>query len=77
MLFTLCGFVLFYSSLLVVDIILMRKYIRMGPVEALYPAAPSLNPAACSGRVRKTNMSIPIDYEYLRLDLVAASSACC
>jgi cytochrome d ubiquinol oxidase subunit I len=45
-LFTLCGFVLFYSSLLVVEIILMRKYIRMGPVEALYPAAPSLNPAA-------------------------------
>ena len=44
--FTLCGFVLFYSSLLVVEIILMRKYIRMGPVEALYPAAPSLNPAA-------------------------------
>ena len=30
--FTLCGFVLFYSALLVVDIILMRKYIRMGPV---------------------------------------------
>jgi cytochrome bd ubiquinol oxidase subunit I len=34
-LFTLCGFVLFYSALLVVDVILMRKYIRMGPVEAL------------------------------------------
>jgi len=34
-LFTLCGFVLFYSSLAVVDVILMRKYVRMGPVEAL------------------------------------------
>ncbi|MGV7216041.1 cytochrome ubiquinol oxidase subunit I [Bradyrhizobium sp. UFLA05-112] len=34
-LFTLAGFVLFYSSLLVVDIVLMRKYIRMGPVEAV------------------------------------------
>ena len=34
-LFTLCGFVLFYSSLAVVDFILMRKYVRMGPVEAL------------------------------------------
>ena len=44
-LFTLCGFVLFYSTLLVVDVILMRKYIRMGPVEALYPAASSINPA--------------------------------
>ena len=44
-LFTLCGFVLFYSTLLVVDVILMRKYIGMGPVEALYPAAPSINPA--------------------------------
>ena len=31
----LCGFILFYSALLVVDIVLMRKYIRMGPVEAL------------------------------------------
>ncbi len=45
-LFTLCGFVLFYSTLLVIDVILMRKYISMGPVEALYPAASSLNPAA-------------------------------
>ena len=34
-LFTLGGFVLFYSSLLVVDVILMRKYIAMGPVKAL------------------------------------------
>jgi cytochrome d ubiquinol oxidase subunit I len=34
-LFTLCGFILFYSALLVVDIMLMRKYIVMGPVKAL------------------------------------------
>jgi cytochrome d ubiquinol oxidase subunit I len=34
-LFTLCGFVLFYSALLVVDIMLTRKYIVMGPVKAL------------------------------------------
>jgi cytochrome d ubiquinol oxidase subunit I len=33
--FTLCGFLLFYSTLLVVDVILMRKYVRMGPIEAL------------------------------------------
>jgi cytochrome d ubiquinol oxidase subunit I len=45
-LFTLAGFVVFYSSLLVVDVILMSKYIRMGPVRALDlervlpPAAP-------------------------------------
>ena len=47
-LFTLCGFVLFYSSLLVVDIMLMRKYILMGPVEALglASAAPALAPSA-------------------------------
>ena len=47
-LFTLCGFVLFYSCLLVVDVILMRKYILMGPVEALGSGpAPALkaNPA--------------------------------
>jgi cytochrome bd ubiquinol oxidase subunit I len=33
--FTLCGFILFYSSLLVIDVFLMRKYVLMGPVEAL------------------------------------------
>ena len=33
--FTLTAFVLFYSSLLVVDILLMRKTIAMGPVRAL------------------------------------------
>ena len=42
----LAGFVLFYSSLLVVDIILMRKYIRMGPVEAWVWPAPALAPSA-------------------------------
>ena len=45
-LFTLSGFVLFYSSLLVIDVMLMRKYVRMGPVEALgvalHPASPRL-----------------------------------
>jgi cytochrome d ubiquinol oxidase subunit I len=45
-LFTLAGFVVFYSSLLVVDIVLMRKYIRMGPVQALGLAAPGLRPSA-------------------------------
>jgi cytochrome d ubiquinol oxidase subunit I len=34
-LFTLTGFVLFYSALLVVDVMLMRKYIIMGPLKAL------------------------------------------
>jgi cytochrome bd ubiquinol oxidase subunit I len=34
-LFTLAGFVLFYSALLVVDVMLMRKYIAMGPLQAL------------------------------------------
>jgi len=33
--FSLVGFILFYSSLLVTDIILMRKYVAMGPVRAL------------------------------------------
>ncbi|HEX4410929.1 MAG TPA: cytochrome ubiquinol oxidase subunit I [Xanthobacteraceae bacterium] len=42
-LFSLAGFVLFYSTLLVIDIILMRKYILMGPVEAL---GHTLNPNA-------------------------------
>jgi cytochrome d ubiquinol oxidase subunit I len=36
-LFTLCGFVLFYSCLFIVDVMLMRKYVLMGPVEALGP----------------------------------------
>jgi len=41
-LFTLSGFVLFYSCLLVVDVMLMRRYVRMGPVEALeHTASPA------------------------------------
>ncbi|GAA0572897.1 cytochrome ubiquinol oxidase subunit I [Caenispirillum bisanense] len=34
-LFTLIGFIVFYSSLAVVDVFLMVKYVRMGPAEAL------------------------------------------
>ena len=34
-LFSLTGFILFYSALLVVDVMLMRKYIAMGPMKAL------------------------------------------
>ena len=48
-LFTLGGFVLFYSSLLVVDVVLMRKYVVMGPVKALAldtsSPAPAIAPA--------------------------------
>jgi cytochrome d ubiquinol oxidase subunit I len=44
-LFTLVGFILFYSALLVIDIVLMRKYIRMGPPEALGLVAPALKPS--------------------------------
>jgi cytochrome bd ubiquinol oxidase subunit I len=44
-LFTLAGFLLFYSSLLVVDVILMLKYIRMGPLKALGAGQPSGAPA--------------------------------
>jgi cytochrome d ubiquinol oxidase subunit I len=45
-LFSLAGFVLFYSALLVVDIVLMLKYTRMGPVEALKPSHGAPRPAA-------------------------------
>jgi cytochrome d ubiquinol oxidase subunit I len=45
-LFTLCGFVLFYSALLAVDVMLMRKYILMGPVAALGLDQPPLRPSA-------------------------------
>ncbi len=48
-LFTLAGFVLFYSSLLIVDIMLMLRYIRMGPVKALglpETPEPAMRPAA-------------------------------
>ena len=41
-LFTLTGFVLFYSSLLVVDVMLMLRYIRMGPPGALGVPQPAL-----------------------------------
>jgi cytochrome d ubiquinol oxidase subunit I len=34
-LFTLIGFIVFYSSLAAVDLFLMQKYVRMGPVKAL------------------------------------------
>ena len=48
-LFTLCGFILFYSSLAVIDFILMRKYVLMGPVEALGQArSPALSAATAS-----------------------------
>jgi cytochrome bd ubiquinol oxidase subunit I len=43
-LFTLTGFVLFYSSLAVVDVVLMRKYVRMGPAEALRPGHGAVSP---------------------------------
>jgi cytochrome d ubiquinol oxidase subunit I len=43
--FSLSGFVLFYSLLLVVDIILMRRYIIMGPVRALGLEAAAGSPA--------------------------------
>ncbi len=35
--FSLLGFVLFYSALLVADLYLLIKYIRLGPDEALSP----------------------------------------
>ncbi|MCA1974211.1 MAG: cytochrome ubiquinol oxidase subunit I, partial [Caenispirillum sp.] len=34
-LFTLIGFIVFYSTLAIVDVFLMTKYVRMGPAEAL------------------------------------------
>ncbi|MBT9292809.1 cytochrome ubiquinol oxidase subunit I [Prosthecodimorpha staleyi] len=47
--FTLAGFVLFYTTLLVIEVKLMRKYIVMGPVAALdirpRPAGAALQPA--------------------------------
>jgi cytochrome bd ubiquinol oxidase subunit I len=45
-LFTLCGFVLFYSLLLIVDIGLMLKYIRLGPVESLALSPRKTQPTA-------------------------------
>ena len=68
MLFTLCGFVLFYSSLLVVDVILMRKYIGMGPVEGPC-ASPQPSPDPRRRRPSEEERPCPllIDYEILRL----------
>ncbi|PGH57193.1 cytochrome d terminal oxidase subunit 1 [Azospirillum palustre] len=43
-LFSLTGFVLFYTSLLIVDVILMRKYIRIGPADALRPPSAAAQP---------------------------------
>jgi cytochrome d ubiquinol oxidase subunit I len=34
-LFSLLGFVVFYSALLIVDVFLLTKYIRLGPDETL------------------------------------------
>ncbi|MFY9695576.1 MAG: cytochrome ubiquinol oxidase subunit I [Xanthobacteraceae bacterium] len=52
LLFTLVGFILFYSALLVVDIVLMHKYIRMGPVEALGPSGGGTEAFGDAGRMR-------------------------
>jgi cytochrome d ubiquinol oxidase subunit I len=39
--FSLVGFFVFYTGLLVADVALMRKYIRLGPDETLgYAVAP-------------------------------------
>jgi cytochrome d ubiquinol oxidase subunit I len=48
-LFTLGGFVLFYSSLAVVDVLLMRKYVLMGPVKALGLTGPTAKIVAAPG----------------------------
>lgn len=45
-LFTLAGFILFYSVLLVIDVVLMRKYVQMGPVKALGLSQGAGRPAA-------------------------------
>jgi cytochrome bd ubiquinol oxidase subunit I len=45
-LLSLSGFVILYSTLLVIDVILMRKYIAMGPVKALAPVPPAIAPVA-------------------------------
>jgi cytochrome d ubiquinol oxidase subunit I len=49
-LMTLIGFVVFYSSLAVVDVYLMQKYVRMGPVKALH-IPPNTTPAALSADI--------------------------
>lgn len=55
-LFTLAGFILFYSTLAVVDVFLMVRYVRMGPAEALHvpprqDRPEPVAPAAAEGRV--------------------------
>ncbi len=45
-LFSLLGFGLFYSALLVVDLYLLRKYIRLGPDDALAPPPRTAEAAA-------------------------------
>ena len=45
-LFSLLGFMLFYSALLVADVYLLTKYIRLGPEEALAPPARKAEVAA-------------------------------
>ena len=44
--FSLTGFVLFYSALLVIDVMLMRRYIQMGPPAALGLVPPPAHAAA-------------------------------
>ncbi len=46
--FTLAGFVAFYSTLLVIDVFLMHRYVKMGPVQALglTPAKPAATKGA-------------------------------
>jgi cytochrome d ubiquinol oxidase subunit I len=48
-LFSLIGFVLFYSALLVVDLYLLVKYVRLGPDEVLAPGLPMVRAAAEGG----------------------------
>ena len=65
--FTLAGFVLFYSSLLVVDIILMAKYIRMGPAKASALEVSLLFKVDDAGAGERVNHDHPVDYEVLRV----------
>ncbi len=59
-LFSLLGFVVFYSALPVADVYLMVKYIRLGPDETLgHPAAPR----RADAQTRRHDD----DYEILRL----------
>ena len=62
-LFTLCGFVLFYSSLAVVDFILMRRYVVHGAGGGARPG----NALKQRQREGAKSMSIPVDYDILRV----------